>query len=366
MKAKSREITLFKYQILGNSYLVWPVSSVLPQSDLLEAPSPRSEAFRLRPEIVRRLCSVDYGVGSSGLVLGPFPTQGADASLRIYNEDGTTCLFSGNATRILARYMKDIGAWQAAPDTPLRLKVLDDTPSSISQSGEHTVIRFDEAAAGDMAIELGAPRMGPQAITIGPNSAVPVQQLANDGRYHVPALAAIGARATLARDWSDVHFVNVGNPHCVVFVPSAQDLPASDFNDVDRSAFIALSYSGTTANELSHVFPAGCNLQFVHVHADRKALTLRTFERGGGPTKSSGSSSSAAAAAAYARGLVDETVVVHMPGGAITIRLSGSPQAVGPISLQSRVDRIGSMSVAVADLLDSAAAPKTSTWTAAA
>lgn len=366
MKPASREIVLFKYQILGNSYLVWPVGALPPQSDLLEASSPKSGAFRLRPDIVRRLCSLDYGIGSSGLVLGPFTTPDADASLRIYNEDGTACLFSGNATRILARYMRDVGLWRATPDTPLRLKVLGDSLSSTSEAGERTVIHFDDAAPGDLAIQLGAPRMGPHAITIAPNGAFPQRPLAHDGRYHVPALAAIGACAKPARDWSDVHFVNVGNPHCVAFVASADDLPAADFNDVDRAACIALSYSGTTADEISQVFPAGCNLQFVHVDEDRKALTLRTFERGGGPTKSSGSSSSAAAAAAYARGLVGETVHVHMPGGAITIRLSGSPEAVGPISLQSRVDRIGSMNVALADLLDTAAAPKTSTWTAAA
>jgi diaminopimelate epimerase len=55
----------------------------------------------------------------------------------------------------------------------------------------------------------------------------------------------------------------------------------------------------------------------------RHDLTVLVWERGAGETSASGSSSVAAAAVAVARGWCDSPVVVHLPGGDLSVRLDG-------------------------------------------
>lgn len=52
-----------------------------------------------------------------------------------------------------------------------------------------------------------------------------------------------------------------------------------------------------------------------------KNISIQIYERGSGYTLSSGSSASAAASVAYKKGLVENNVTVHMPGGVIEIMI---------------------------------------------
>ena len=67
---------------------------------------------------------------------------------------------------------------------------------------------------------------------------------------------------------------------------------------------------------------------------DRANIRIEIWERGAGYTLASGSSSSAAAAVARRLDLVDAAVTVHMPGGALAIKI-GDDYAVdmtGPVT----------------------------------
>ena len=77
-----------KWHALGNAYL------------LVEQP----DAADVSPERVRRLCDVDTGIGSDG-VLEVTTRDGARATLRIWNPDGSTAELSGNGTRIAAAWL---------------------------------------------------------------------------------------------------------------------------------------------------------------------------------------------------------------------------------------------------------------------
>lgn len=92
--------------------------------------------------------------------------------------------------------------------------------------------------------------------------------------------------------------VDTGNPHLVLHV--------------DDPATIDLVALGT-----AH---ADVNVEVVAV-AERDALAFRVHERGAGITMACGTGSVAAAAAAHAWGLVGTTVVVHNPGGDVTVEL---------------------------------------------
>ena len=67
---------------------------------------------------------------------------------------------------------------------------------------------------------------------------------------------------------------------------------------------------------------------------DRQNIRIEIWERGAGYTLASGSSSSAAAAVAHKLGLVDDQLTVHMPGGALTIKIDPDYQISmsGPVN----------------------------------
>ena len=97
----------------------------------------------------------------------------------------------------------------------------------------------------------------------------------------------------------------IGNPHCVIPLPS-----------VDA----ALAHRYGPHLETHPLFPRKTNVQFLQV-LDRKNIRIEIWERGAGYTLASGSSSSASAAVAHRLGLVDRDVTVHMPGGTIGISI---------------------------------------------
>src|SRR3954449_793623 len=94
-----------KWHALGNSYLV------------VEQP----DAGQLTPTRVQRLCSVETGIGSDG-VLEVTRRDGAHAVVTIWNPDGSTAEMSGNGVRIAARWLAaESGTAEVPVETPGRL-----------------------------------------------------------------------------------------------------------------------------------------------------------------------------------------------------------------------------------------------------
>lgn len=355
-------LRLVKYQILGNSYLLLPPDRN-PGLAAWAAGWPWDGDGQpgLAPALVRRLCAADRGIGSEGLILGPLHRPGRSTALHIYNQDGTRCNFSGNAIRMVTRYLADTGTVSGAPGTALALGVIGTGPASAGSPTVETEAETRIAGPGgrEIAARLPAPRIGRRHVAAAPDQvhdrAPPPDAPPVAGAWSaVPALSALPGPVDTVGSWGDACFVEVGNPHCVAFVDDPARLPSVGFGEIDAAALRALSYAGPSKTHpaLGAVFPEGCNLQFVHAEADGTRLTLRTFERGGGPTAASGSSSSAAAVAAYARGRTGPRVAVAMPGGTITIALDGPPTAIAGIALKSAVTPVAEIAVPAEALAD--------------
>jgi diaminopimelate epimerase len=102
--------------------------------------------------------------------------------------------------------------------------------------------------------------------------------------------------------------VSVGNPHAVV---------VGDPAEIGRIGPLL---------ETHERFPLRTNVQVVRVDGPGE-VTARVWERGVGETASSGTSAVAVAAATHGAG----TVVVHFPGGDLTVRLqNGHATLTGP------------------------------------
>jgi len=248
-----RVLPFTKMQGLGNDFVV------------LDA---RRKAIPLSLADRRRIADRRLGVGCDQLiVLEPSQSAGTDVFMRIYNTDGSEARACGNATRcIAARLMEERGADRLAIETVAG------------------VLQARDAGHGLVSVDMGEIRTGWQEI--------PLAQACDT--LHLPL--ALGPL-------SDPVAVNVGNPHCVFFVP---DVAAIDFERLGPEL------------EQAPLFPDRSNIEIVQVLAPDR-LRMRIWERGVGITQASGSGSCASLVAAARRGLTGRRATVVLDGGSLEI-----------------------------------------------
>jgi diaminopimelate epimerase len=249
----------YKYQALGNDYLVIPPT---------DAPNGLTAA-----EIIR-ICDRHYGVGSDGILLGPLFCIEADFALRLFNPDGSEFEKSGNGLRIFARYLWDEGWVQTEPFTIM-------TPG-----GRVTAQVFEEGRR--VRVDMGQVSFD--------STRIPVLGAPREVLNETIEIAGQQVRFCAA---------TVGNPHCVVLMDEVN---------------AAIAYQLGPHLERSPCFPHRTNVQFMQV-LDRNNIRIEIWERGAGYTLASGSSSSASAAVAHRLGLCDNEINVHCPGGIIAITI---------------------------------------------
>jgi diaminopimelate epimerase len=250
-----------KYHALGNDYIV------LNPADFPDWREPDAGRIRL-------ICHRNFGLGSDGILWGPLPSSGGSFGLRIFNPDGSEAEKSGNGTRIFARYLIDIGLAARLDAIPIQ------TPGG----------RVTARPAGGDRIRMAMGSVGFQSADIP--VAGPPREVINE---------------TLHAGDRDFTFcaATIGNPHCVIPV-------------TDPTPELARRYGPDL--ETHALFPHRINVQFLAVN-DRRNIRIEIWERGAGYTLASGTSSSAAAAVARRLGLVDSSLTVHMPGGALEVEI---------------------------------------------
>jgi diaminopimelate epimerase len=251
----------YKYHALGNDYIV-----------LNPADYPAWSAPGVAQ--IRAICHRNFGVGSDGILWGPLPSRQSEFGLRIFNPDGSEAEKSGNGLRIFSRFL-----WDQHLVTQPTFTV--ETPGGHVQSAIKDDGRLITVAMGHVSFS------SEKIPVAGPSRDVLNERLAILDREFTFCAATIG------------------NPHCVI--PLAEISPA-----------MAHRYGPQV--ETHPIFPRKTNVQFLKV-LDRANLQIEIWERGAGYTLASGSSSSASAAVAHRLGLIDRSVTVHMPGGAIGIEI---------------------------------------------
>ena len=97
--------------------------------------------------------------------------------------------------------------------------------------------------------------------------------------------------------------ISMGNPHAVVFVDDVENFPIEEYGPLFEN----------------HVrFPKRTNTEFVKVHT-RNEVSMRVWERGSQETWACGTGTCATAMACILNGLTEDTVLVHLRGGDLTI-----------------------------------------------
>ena len=249
----------YKYHGLGNDYIVIDPSEI--DQELTES-------------TIRAICHRNFGLGSDGILLGPIQTDSPHMYLRIFNPDGSEAEKSGNGLRIFSRYL-----WE-------KNKVMGDTFQILTKGGLVNANIHDNGR--QITVDMGAITfLSDQIPVAGDVREVINEQLMVQGQ----PLTFCGA--------------GIGNPHCVILTKT---LSVSETKSIGPLI------------ECHPIFPNKTNVQFMKV-IDRNHIAIEIWERGAGYTLASGSSSCAAAAVAHRIGLCEKDIVVHMPGGDISINI---------------------------------------------
>jgi diaminopimelate epimerase len=206
--------------------------------------------------LARELCGRHTGIGADGLIV--YDAQGTEASMRLFNADGSRAEVSGNGVRGLAALLL-----RNDPGHEADLTVhTEGGTKRVSRTGR-------DGARQTFRIAMGLPT----------------------GLRQIP-LEVAGESLVLTS-------LNMGNPQCVL----VGQLPG-------EGGFHRLG----SALEKHPAFPGGTNVEFAQVEAPGRVRIL-IWERGVGPTSSSGTGSCAALVAAAAYAGADRDAEVIAPGG---------------------------------------------------
>ncbi|MFA6923467.1 MAG: diaminopimelate epimerase [Bacteroidales bacterium] len=254
-----------KSQGIGNAYIV------LNSEDI---------DFKLNSEKIIKICSMQYGIGSDGILL-KVTSDNADFGLRIFNPDGSEAEKSGNGLRIFSKYLYDYN-FSSAKEFSIETK---------GGTAKAWITEENKEKASMVKIELGKAVFEASEIPVNfsKNECFEENLKVDDMNYVV-------------------HCVSVGNPHCVVI----KDI--LDENEIRKYG---------TLIENHPMFPNRINVQFAKIISKNK-LQILIWERGAGYTLSSGTSSCAVAAVAVKKNLTERNLTVEMQGGNLEIEIDES------------------------------------------
>jgi diaminopimelate epimerase len=231
----------------------------------------------LSTQAARRLCERRTGIGADGvLTLLPPRVPGAAARLHIYNADGSEPEMCGNGLRCAAQ-----------------LLLVEQGGGFVSVETPAGVLRCEAGADGTIRAELGRPSVGASI-----------------------ELAVLGETVRGLP-------VSIGNPHFVVFSPSASEGTARRL--------------GPSLERHPHFGAARTNVELCAVEA--ASLRLFVWERGSGFTQACGTGACAAAVAAVSQGLLPagSEIAVDLPGG--RLHVSVAPD-LSSVSLRGPAQRV--------------------------
>jgi len=248
---------------LGNEYIVLCDKSI---------------TFNLSRNAIKRICNVNFGIGSDGILL-KVDSDKADVGLRIYNPDGSEAEKSGNGLRIFCKYIFDYGFVSKREFTV-------ETKGGLVKAN---IVEVKNNRATLITVDMGtAIFSAPLIPTSFPTAEV------NDEIINVEG-----------KDYK-INCVSMGNPHCVIIKDHL------DIAEVKKYGPYIEHYK---------MFPNRINVQFAKI-INRKEVEILIWERGAGFTLASGTSSCAVASVLRKKDLIDSEVTIKMLGGELKIEIN--------------------------------------------
>lgn len=253
------QLNFWKMQGLGNDFVV---------VNALKQP------FALTAGHIKKISDRHFGVGCDQLLVLEKPrTEKEDYFYRIFNADGSEVGQCGNGARCMGLFIKEQGLLQKES---LRLGTL--TSQLLIKFLENNLIE----------VSMGKPQFAPQKIPFLS------EKLNND-------------RIPTSMGELEFFVLSMGNPHVVTIVTEVAPI------DVDK---IGREISTHPA------FPEQTNVIFMELF-NPGWVKCRIYERGAAETLACGSGACAAVVAGIEQSLLNNNVLVHLPGGELEVTWQG-------------------------------------------
>ena len=241
-----------------------------------------------------RIADRHFGAGADGLILIGPPQEGlnADVRMRMFNADGSESEMCGNGVRCVCKYAHDHGLSGA---NPMRIQTGRGVLSlAYTLNDDHKV--------DQVTVDMGEPILDLAKIPVDE------EELSFVGMNHHFGLEVGPEKADV---WLAV-FASMGNPHAVFFDSENQQIGLNGLKNLEV---------GRIGPKIENhpAFPKRINAHFVVVHSPTKA-TMRTWERGSGITLACGTGACAVCVAGILTGRFEREVLLHLPGGDLSIR----------------------------------------------
>jgi diaminopimelate epimerase len=226
-------------------------------------------------ETLKRLGDRHFGIGFDQLLLVEPPYDpDLDFHYRIFNADGSEVQQCGNGARCFARFVS--------------LKGLTNKDRiAVSTVSGRIVLQLEDN--DQVTVNMGVPEFEP--------AKVPFRALKAEKLY----LLRVAEQTVMCG------VVSMGNPHCVLEVPSVKDAPVltlgPKLESFDR-------------------FPERINVGFMEV-VSANEINLRVYERGAGETLACGTGACAAVVIGIQQEKLQGRVKVNLPGGSLYIAWNG-------------------------------------------
>lgn len=250
--------------------------------------------FVMTADLAKATASKNGPMGTLGadqiIVMRAPKSESADIFMEIWNADGGEVDACGNASRCIP--------WLMMVETG-RNDIMLETNAGLLQT-----TRISEL---QVAVDMGEPLLEWGEIPLKEYMDTHVVDV-KVGPIDAPILARPGA-------------VNMGNPHCVFFVDSADDTA------VDKIGPMI---------EFHPLFPEQCNVGFAEI-LDKDEIRLRVWERGVGITQACGTGACAALVAAHRQSRTGRKARIIMDGGVLHIKWRESDNHIimtGPVELE--------------------------------
>ena len=227
---------------------------------------------------IEALCRRHTGIGADGVIFACTSRSGADAAMRIFNADGSEAEMCGNGIRCLAKYLYE------------RLGMRKEGLFIETLAGVKALsLSVEEGSVREVEVDMGLPEFAAMGLPTPDDPSRPGE---------------VNIRLANGEDlWA--FCLSMGNPHCVLFVPTAADAPVS------RLGLLLESHE---------LFPNRTNVEFVQVENGHRMI-VRVWERGVGETQACGTGACAAAVAAIHGSRCKSPIEVYLPGGVLNIRI---------------------------------------------
>lgn len=280
-------IRFVKMHGIGNDYVYIDVATDPALEHRFEGDAGR--------DLIRRMSDRHRGIGSDGVILVARPREdvAADVRMRMFNSDGSESEMCGNGVRCVAKFAHDRLGVRA---NPMRVET--------GRGVLSIEYRTEDGRLVGATVDMGEPIWEAERIPVEfPRESAAARVVDVPLDRYVPLEAPAAWIEDCGLD-PRMTCVSMGNPHAVIFCEHVQAVPLESIGPY---------------LERQPIFPNRTNVHFAQVLTPDEAI-MRTWERGAGATQACGTGACAVAVAGAATGRLGRNVLLHLPGGDLTIR----------------------------------------------